>query len=93
MRGKSSTYKKKRQEIAELKVEYGVLQRTEEILRERHTAGQQQLVNTHLSIILSFSLSTRSINVDILFKCFLKLSNKCLSSQTSQLASFSNVFL
>uniref|UniRef100_A0A8C1CHX3 Intraflagellar transport protein 81 homolog n=1 Tax=Cyprinus carpio carpio TaxID=630221 RepID=A0A8C1CHX3_CYPCA len=43
MRGKSSTYKKKRQEIAELKVEYGVLQRTEEILRERHTAGQQQL--------------------------------------------------
>lgn len=70
MRGKSSTYKKKRQEIAELKVEYGVLQRTEEILRERHTAGQQQLVNTHLSIILSFSLSTRSINVDILFKCF-----------------------
>ncbi len=52
MRGKSSTYKKKRQEIAELKVEYGVLQRTEEILRERHIAGQQQLVNTHLSIIL-----------------------------------------
>ncbi|KAK7136207.1 hypothetical protein R3I94_014756 [Phoxinus phoxinus] len=43
MRGKSSTYKKKRQEIAELKAEYGVLQRTEEILRERHTAGQQQL--------------------------------------------------
>ncbi|XP_051509708.1 intraflagellar transport protein 81 homolog [Myxocyprinus asiaticus] len=43
MRGKSSTYKKKRQEIAELKMEYGVLQRTEEILRERHTAGQQQL--------------------------------------------------
>ncbi|XP_026125331.1 intraflagellar transport protein 81 homolog isoform X2 [Carassius auratus] len=43
MRGKSSTYKKKRQEIAELKVEYGVLQRTQEILRERHTAGQQQL--------------------------------------------------
>ncbi|XP_067249626.1 intraflagellar transport protein 81 homolog isoform X2 [Chanodichthys erythropterus] len=43
MRGKSSTYKKKRQEIAELKAEYGVLQRTEEILRERHTAGHQQL--------------------------------------------------
>ncbi|XP_059379171.1 intraflagellar transport protein 81 homolog isoform X1 [Carassius carassius] len=43
MRGKSSAYKKKRQKIAELKVEYGVLQRTEEILRERHTAGQQQL--------------------------------------------------
>lgn len=43
MRGKNSTYKKKRQEMAELKAEYGVLQRTEEILRERHTAGQQQL--------------------------------------------------
>ncbi|KTG34858.1 hypothetical protein cypCar_00040677, partial [Cyprinus carpio] len=51
MRGKSSTYKKKRQEIAELKVEYGVLQRTEEILRERHTAGQQQLVKKLNSVI------------------------------------------
>lgn len=56
MRGKSSTYKKKRQEIAELKAEYGVLQRTEEILRERHTAGHQQLVKAHLSVILSLSL-------------------------------------
>lgn len=53
MRGKSSTYKKKRLEIAELKAEYGVLQRTEEILRERHTAGQQQLVGAHHSIALS----------------------------------------
>lgn len=43
MRGKNSMYKKKRQEMAELKAEYGVLQRTEEILRDRHTAGQQQL--------------------------------------------------
>ncbi|XP_051524579.1 intraflagellar transport protein 81 homolog isoform X2 [Myxocyprinus asiaticus] len=43
MRGKSSTYKKKRQEMFELKMEYGVLQRTEEILKEQHTAGQQQL--------------------------------------------------
>ncbi|KAA0714307.1 Intraflagellar transport protein 81 -like protein [Triplophysa tibetana] len=43
MRGKNSTYKKKRQEMAELNAEYGVLQRTEEILRERHTTGQQQL--------------------------------------------------
>ncbi|XP_062854560.1 intraflagellar transport protein 81 homolog isoform X2 [Trichomycterus rosablanca] len=43
MRGKSITYKKKRQEMAELKAESGVLQRTEEILRQRHTASQQQL--------------------------------------------------
>ncbi|XP_051965331.1 intraflagellar transport protein 81 homolog isoform X2 [Xyrauchen texanus] len=43
LRGKSSTYKKKRQEMFELKMEYGVLQRTEEILKEQHTAGQQQL--------------------------------------------------
>ncbi|XP_056628451.1 intraflagellar transport protein 81 homolog [Triplophysa dalaica] len=43
MRGKNSTYKKKRQEMAELNAEYGVLQRTEEILKERHTTGQQQL--------------------------------------------------
>lgn len=56
MRGKSSTYKKKRQEIAELKAEYGVLQRTEEILKERHTAGHQQLVKAHLFLILSLAL-------------------------------------
>ncbi|XP_049341785.1 intraflagellar transport protein 81 homolog isoform X2 [Astyanax mexicanus] len=43
MRGKNITYKKKRQEIAELKSEFGILQRTEEILRQRHTAEQQQL--------------------------------------------------
>lgn len=44
MRSKGTVYKKKRQEIAELKAEYGVLQRTEEILRERHEMVQQKLV-------------------------------------------------
>ncbi|KAI4899499.1 hypothetical protein NFI96_011496 [Prochilodus magdalenae] len=43
MRGKNITYKKKRQEIAELKAEFGILQRTEEILRQRHISEQQQL--------------------------------------------------
>ncbi|XP_030625139.1 intraflagellar transport protein 81 homolog [Chanos chanos] len=43
MRGKNSVYKKRRQEIAELRAEYGVLQRTESILKQRHEAGQQQL--------------------------------------------------
>uniref|UniRef100_A0A3B4D398 Intraflagellar transport protein 81 homolog n=1 Tax=Pygocentrus nattereri TaxID=42514 RepID=A0A3B4D398_PYGNA len=43
MRGKNITYKKKRQETAELKAEFGILQRTEEILRQRHTAELQQL--------------------------------------------------
>lgn len=47
MRGKNITYKKKRQEIAELTAEFGILQRTEEILRQRHSAEQQQLVTTH----------------------------------------------
>ncbi|XP_076860230.1 intraflagellar transport protein 81 homolog [Brachyhypopomus gauderio] len=43
MRGKNIAFKKKRQEMAELKAEFGVLQRTEEILRQRHATGQQQL--------------------------------------------------
>ncbi|KAM8760652.1 intraflagellar transport protein 81 homolog [Acanthopagrus schlegelii] len=43
LRSKGTVYKKKRQEIAELKAEYGVLQRTEEILRERHEMVQQKL--------------------------------------------------
>ncbi|KAM8961139.1 intraflagellar transport protein 81 homolog [Pelodytes ibericus] len=43
LRGKSSVFKKKRQEMAELNVEYGVLQRTEQILKQRHDGMQQQL--------------------------------------------------
>ncbi|KAA8578912.1 hypothetical protein FQN60_017515 [Etheostoma spectabile] len=43
LRGKGTVVKKKRQEIAELKAEYGVLQRTEEILRQRHETVQQKL--------------------------------------------------
>ncbi|XP_078083589.1 intraflagellar transport protein 81 homolog [Mustelus asterias] len=43
LRSKSTVYKKKRQELAELRTEYGVLQRTEEILKQRHEAIQQQL--------------------------------------------------
>lgn len=45
MRGKNIIYKKKRQEMAEVKAEFGVLQRTEEVLRQRHTAAQQHLVS------------------------------------------------
>ncbi|KAJ1093133.1 hypothetical protein NDU88_006242 [Pleurodeles waltl] len=43
LRGKSTVFKKKRQELAELKAEHGVLQRTEEILKQRHESVQQQL--------------------------------------------------
>uniref|UniRef100_H3BA04 Intraflagellar transport protein 81 homolog n=1 Tax=Latimeria chalumnae TaxID=7897 RepID=H3BA04_LATCH len=43
LRSKSTVFKKKRQEIAELRAEYGVLQRTEELLKQRHEAMQQQL--------------------------------------------------
>nr|XP_046242207.1 intraflagellar transport protein 81 homolog isoform X1 [Scatophagus argus] len=43
LRSKGTVYKKKRQEIAELKAEYGVLQRTEEILKQRHETIQQKL--------------------------------------------------
>ncbi|XP_012673245.1 intraflagellar transport protein 81 homolog [Clupea harengus] len=43
MRSKNVGYKKKRQDIDILKAEYGVLQRSEEILKQRHEAGLQQL--------------------------------------------------
>ncbi|XP_036382860.1 intraflagellar transport protein 81 homolog [Megalops cyprinoides] len=43
LRSKGMVFKKKRQELAELRAEYGVLQRTEEILKQRHEAVQQQL--------------------------------------------------
>uniref|UniRef100_A0A8C4WL22 Intraflagellar transport protein 81 homolog n=1 Tax=Gopherus evgoodei TaxID=1825980 RepID=A0A8C4WL22_9SAUR len=43
LRSKNTFYKKKRQEIAEITAEYGILQRTEELLKQRHEAIQQQL--------------------------------------------------
>ncbi|XP_047236250.1 intraflagellar transport protein 81 homolog [Girardinichthys multiradiatus] len=43
LRSKGTIYKKKRQGIAELRAEYGVLQRTEEILKQRHDTIQQKL--------------------------------------------------
>ncbi|XP_020603042.1 intraflagellar transport protein 81 homolog [Orbicella faveolata] len=45
LRGKSTVYKKKRQELAELRAEYGVLARTEEILQGKDESFQQQLSN------------------------------------------------
>lgn len=44
LRSKSTIYKKKRQEIAELRAEYGVLSRTDEILKQRDEQLNQQLV-------------------------------------------------
>ncbi|XP_071480218.1 intraflagellar transport protein 81 homolog, partial [Diadema antillarum] len=43
LRGKSTDYKKKRQELAELRAELGVLSRTEEILKQRDEQIQQRL--------------------------------------------------
>ncbi|XP_077570951.1 intraflagellar transport protein 81 homolog [Stigmatopora nigra] len=43
LRSKGTVYKKKRQEIAELKAEYGVLQRTEEIIKQRNEVVQEKL--------------------------------------------------
>ncbi|XP_038008722.1 intraflagellar transport protein 81 homolog isoform X2 [Motacilla alba alba] len=43
LRSKNTLYKRKRQEVAEITAEYGILQRTEELLRQRHEAVQQQL--------------------------------------------------
>ncbi|XP_061200516.1 intraflagellar transport protein 81 homolog [Neopsephotus bourkii] len=46
LRSKSTIYKKKRLEVAEITAEYGILQRTEELLKQRHEAIQQQLQAT-----------------------------------------------
>ncbi|NXG24847.1 IFT81 protein, partial [Grallaria varia] len=46
LRSKNTLYKKKRLEIAEITAECGILQRTEELLRQRHEAIQQQLQST-----------------------------------------------
>uniref|UniRef100_A0A3B3DY29 Intraflagellar transport protein 81 homolog n=1 Tax=Oryzias melastigma TaxID=30732 RepID=A0A3B3DY29_ORYME len=43
LRSKGTAYKKRRLELSELKAEYGVLQRTEEILRQKHEAVQEKL--------------------------------------------------
>ncbi|XP_066465999.1 intraflagellar transport protein 81 homolog [Tiliqua scincoides] len=43
LRSKNTLYKKKRLEIAEITAEYGILQRTEELLTQRHEDIQQQL--------------------------------------------------
>ncbi|NXS92614.1 IFT81 protein, partial [Jacana jacana] len=43
LRSKNTFYKKKRLEIAEITAEFGILQRTEELLKQRHEALQQQL--------------------------------------------------
>ncbi|XP_077811087.1 intraflagellar transport protein 81 homolog isoform X26 [Macaca mulatta] len=43
LRSKSTVFKKKHQIIAELKAEFGLLQRTEELLKQRHENIQQQL--------------------------------------------------
>ncbi|OXB84942.1 UNVERIFIED_CONTAM: hypothetical protein H355_016064 [Colinus virginianus] len=43
LRSKNTVYKRKRLEIAEITAEYGILQRTEELLKQRHEALQQQL--------------------------------------------------
>ncbi|KAM9328911.1 intraflagellar transport protein 81 homolog [Gastrophryne carolinensis] len=43
LRGKSLVFKKKRQELADLTAECGVLQRTEQVLQQRHDSLQQQL--------------------------------------------------
>lgn len=44
LRSKSTVFKKKHQIIAEFKAEFGLLQRTEELLKQRHENIQHQLV-------------------------------------------------
>jgi len=61
LRSKGTVYKKQRHEIAELKAEYGVLQRTEEILKQRHETVQQKLVTPKPSPVYNFHLDAAYI--------------------------------
>ena len=45
LRSKSTVYKKKRQELSELRAEAGVLSRTDEILKGRDEAINEKLVS------------------------------------------------
>jgi hypothetical protein len=47
LRSKSTVFKKKHQIIAEFKAEFGLLQRTEELLKQRHENVQHQLVTQY----------------------------------------------
>lgn len=53
LRGKSNIYKKKRQEMAELKTECGILSRTVDILQQKESAVSKTLVSTLVMIIIS----------------------------------------
>lgn len=52
LRSKSTIYKKKRQEIAEIRAEVGVLSRTEEILRQRDENINMQLVGQTWAVFI-----------------------------------------
>uniref|UniRef100_A0A8D0H2C1 Uncharacterized protein n=1 Tax=Sphenodon punctatus TaxID=8508 RepID=A0A8D0H2C1_SPHPU len=54
LRSKNTLYKKKRLEIAEITAEFGILQRTEELLKQRHETIQQQLVMPHSVFLRQF---------------------------------------
>ena len=50
LRTKSTIYKKKRQELAELRAELGVLARTEEILKQKDEKINRHLVSNDCNI-------------------------------------------
>ena len=50
LRSKSTIYKKKRQELAELRAELGVLARTEEILKQKDEKINRHLVSNDSNI-------------------------------------------
>ena len=58
LRTKSTTYKKKRQELAELRAEAGVLSRTDEILKQKDEAINRRLVCPNWPSLNAFELGT-----------------------------------
>ena len=70
LRGKSTIFKKRRQEMAELRAEAGVLSRTEEILKNRQEHVNKQLVRTHNSFNMLH-------NISLFFQFFLPFATIC----------------
>ncbi|KAJ3091770.1 Intraflagellar transport protein 81 [Quaeritorhiza haematococci] len=59
LRGKSNVYKRKKAELSELTAEFGVLQRTEEILKSREQSMQSAMMALHNPVAIATEISAQ----------------------------------
>lgn len=57
LRGKSTAYKTKKSELNDLRAEYGILSRTEEILKSQDATIEEQLVSSYYYLEIKQELS------------------------------------